>query len=324
MAQGFYRPSDNPALPQPVTTALPSVLQFSTGRKLDHRLFKTDEEADLWQGFTPDEFGCDTMRIGWTETTLEALDLRIGSEDWTSGFKHELVEHLMTGGTLPYLTTHAGQATATLISPRGHCLTNFHLVSASIWLREMTTDADGDTPAYPTVNTIPHDTFVTEGAPAPHMNLLTADGEALGPVRLCYHDSSKDLAVLKLEIPPSTIAPAPLRSGPAIRHERIWQFGYPPRSAHPDALKTFLGYDDLQGDLTYSPGLLVSNPNQPMWHTDADAAFGSSGSAVFGDDGALIGVRCGGGAAALPREERFKFNRVTDVYGLRQLIPEIF
>ena len=131
MAQGFYRPSDNPALPQPVTTALPSVLQFSTGRKLDHRLFKTDEEADLWQDLHPMNLAA-IRCVSAGRKRLSRLSTFGSAAKWTSGFKHELVEHLMTGGTLPYLTTHAGQATATLISPRGHCLTNFHLVSASI------------------------------------------------------------------------------------------------------------------------------------------------------------------------------------------------
>ena len=87
-----------------------------------------------------------------------------------------------------------------------------------------------------------------------------------------------------------------------------------PRSARSETLKAFLGYEDACGQLTYSPGLLLSNPANCMWHTDADAVFGSSGSAVFGDDGALIGVRCGGGASMLPKAERYKFNQVTDVF----------
>ena len=323
MAQGFFRPQDNPMLPKDVLDSSRSVLQFATGRKLDHRVFETDEEADAWRGFTADEHGCDTMKIGWTHSRLAELDLQVGSENWTSGFEHELVVHLMRGGTLPFVTTHAGHATATLVSPTGYLFTNFHLVSASIWFHDLTVGTENE-PLYPEVNGIQHATFVADGAPAPHMNILGADGRSLGPVRLCYHDASIDFAVLKLENPPSHISSVALRKGRAVRHERIWQFGYPPRTARPEPMRQFLGYDDICGALTYSPGLLVSDPMNALWHTDADAAFGSSGSAVLGDDGALIGVRCGGGARQLPKADRFKYNRVTDVYSLRDVIPDVF
>jgi len=315
---------DNAFLPAAVLEGSSSVLQFATGRLLDHRLFDTEEEAEAWRGATQDEWGRDTMRMGWTRDRLDALDLRVGSESWASGFQHELVVHLMAGGTLPFLTPHAGQATATLVSNHGHLLTNFHLVSASIWFHDRTDPKTKEAIAYPTINSVPHEVFVAEGVPAPHMDIFTAQGESLGPVRLCYHDAAIDLAILKLETVPKALRPARLRDGPAVRHERIWQFGYPPRTARPQSMKTFLGYEDARGELTYSPGLLLSDPHAPLWYTDADVTFGSSGSAVIGDDGALIGVRCGGGARSLPRDEWFKYNRVTDVAALRRAVPDAF
>ena len=322
MAQGFFTADQSVALPSAVRRALGGVLRFSTGRRLHHKLFENAVDAETWSGFTHDQYGCDTMRIAWTPESLAELDLRVGSESWTSGFQHELVVHLMGGGALPLVTTHAGDATATLVSGAGYCVTNFHLVSASIWYRDLTSDDGKAVPRYPDVNGIPHRTFVHDGVAAPHMKLRTDDGHDLGPVRLCYHDASIDFAVLKLEEPPVDVPVVPLRDGPALRHERIWQFGYPPRSARTETLKAFLGYEDACGQLTYSPGLLLSNPANSMWHTDADAVFGSSGSAVFGDDGALIGVRCGGGASMLPKAERYQFNQVTDVYSLRNILSD--
>jgi len=315
---------DHSCLPDAVLETLNSVLRFATGRLLDHRLFDTEEEAEAWSGATQDAWDRDTMRMGWTQSSLDALELRVGSESWVSGFQHELVVHLMAGGTLPFLTPHAGHATATLVSDRGHLLTNFHLVSASIWFQDRTDPKTKEVIAYPTINSVPHKTFVEEGVPAPHMDILTDQGESLGPVRLCYHDAAIDLAILKLETSPKGLQPARLRDGPAVRHERIWQFGYPPRTARPESMRAFLGYEDARGDLTYSPGLLLSDPHVPLWYTDADVAFGSSGSAVIGDDGALIGVRCGGGARSLPKSEWFKYNRVTDVLALRREVPGAF
>ena len=138
------------------------------------------------------------MRIAWTPESLAELDLRVG-RSWTSGFQHELVVHLMGGGALPLVTTHAGDATATLVSEAGFCVTNFHL-GASIWYRDLTSDDNKTVPRYPDVNGIPH--RIHDGVAAPHMKLRTDDGHDLGPVRLCYHDASIDFAVLKLEEPP--------------------------------------------------------------------------------------------------------------------------
>ena len=67
------------------------------------------------------------------------------------------------------------------------------------------------------------------------------------------------------------------------------------------------------------------DPKEDLWFTDTDFAFGSSGSAVIASDGSLIGVRCGGGARMLPKSEWYTYNRVTDVYSLKQILPaEVF
>ena len=105
MAQGFFTADQSVALPSAVKRALGGVLRFSTGRRLHHKLFENAVDAETWSGFTHDQYGCDTMRIAWTPESLAELDLRVGSESWTSGFQHELVVHLMAGGALPLVTT---------------------------------------------------------------------------------------------------------------------------------------------------------------------------------------------------------------------------
>lgn len=315
MSEGFFRVNDNPSIPASVVNSLSGVLRFSTGRQLHHRLFSSSDEASAWTGFVH-EGGRDLFRSGWTQEELDQLDLTIGGSDWAKGFYHELVVHLASGGELPYVTEHAGYATACLISEQGYLLTNQHLVSAASWYQRMTqldpNRADGqDQPE--------HD-FSEEGQALPYAEIFTADGQSLGSVTLHYLNTSLDLAVLKLT-QPSDLRPIPLRSEEVKRHERIWQWGYPPHTSRPDSFKEFLGYEDARGHLTYSPGLVVSDTSQAQWYTDADAAFGSSGSAVLDDLGRLVGVRCGGGARSLPKEDWFRYNRVTDVYSLRELLP---
>lgn len=322
MSQGFFQISDNCYLPEAVRQATRSVLRFNTGRLLHHRLFDSQEDAQAWSGFVADEHGRDTFQAGWTQETIEALDCTIGSPDWASGFQHELVTHLAHGGHLPYKTEHAGSATATLVSSKGHILTNLHLITAQSWYDSYTEVAvNQDTVTF---NGLPLNTFSSEGVSAPHIELYTEDHQPLGSVRILYLSLELDLAVLQL-LKLASLPPVKTRDTPLKRHEPIWQWGYPPHTAREKMIRNFLGYHNASGQLTYSPGLVLSDPTEPMWYTDADAAFGSSGSAIIGIDGTLVGVRCGGGARMLPKSEWFKYNRSTDVYALKNVLPtEVF
>ena len=322
MAQGFFQKTDNNYLPQKVEQATPAVLRFDTGRILHHRLFSTKEEANAWSGFVPDEGGRDIFQAGWTQQEIDALDIRVGSPDWAKGFQNELVSHLAKGGTLPLRTKHTGYATATLVSTQGHLLTNLHLVTAQSWFTdELHTQANHTSQAF---KNLPLYTFDPIGIEAPHIKIYTEDHQPLGSVRILYLHPKRDLAVLKLLEPPS-IAPIPIRGKPLQRHEPLWQWGYPPHTAREEVIRRFLGYKNANGSLTYSPGLLLSDPLQDMWFTDADYAFGSSGSAVIAADGTLAGVRCGGGARMLPKSEWFRYNRSADVHALQKILPpEVF
>ncbi|MEC7752214.1 MAG: serine protease [Myxococcota bacterium] len=228
---------------------------------------------------------------------------------------------MAAGGQLPYETTHGGIATAALINETGYLLTNQHLISAGAWFAKNVSNQAASAPEDVQSPLASFDgTFSQAGSLLPHAEILTADHRRLGNVSLHYLDRALNLAVLKLVEPPM-IKPLPLRKGPVGRHERIWQWGYPPHTARSASFRAFLGYEDARGHPTYSPGLVVSQTDAKHWFTDADAAFGSSGGAVLDDQGRLVGVRCGGGARALPQTDWFRYTRTTDVYALRDRLP---
>ena len=322
MAQGFFSISDNYYLPKEVKQATSSILRFNTGRILHHRLFETEEEANEWSGFICDEDGRETFQAGWTQKTLDALDYTIGGKDWAKGFDHEVITHIANGGSLPYKTPHAGSATATLVSREGHVLTNFHLITTQLWYVDQLQTEEQIKQGY--FKKLPFYEYDSIGESAPHIELFTEDHQSLGTANVLYLNPQLDLAVLKLINPP-TISPSFTRNTPPKRHEPIWQWGYPPHTSRDQKLREFLGYENASGQLTYSPSLILSDPTQPLWYTDADFAFGSSGSTVVGSDGAILGVRCGGGARMLNKSDWFNYNRTIDVYSLKTLLPpEVF
>ena len=304
MATGFFSIANNPDLPDPVRRSTRSFLRLDTGRDLDHRVFDTESEVALWSGFVVDEDGLEVLQVGWTQAQLDALDLDPQGPDWSRGFRHELVAHLAEGGTLPFRTRLTGFSTATLTSSHGHLLTAQHLVTGPQKFHGM-----------------PEKQFHAEGLPAPHLRILTEDRTDLGPVRLCYVDSALDLAVLKID-PPADIAPIATAKTPPSLHERVWQWAYPHRSNRSETEQRFLGYQNANHELRYSPGLVVAGAGQREWFSDGDAVLGSSGSALVNDSGQLVGVYRGGGAKDLFPDNPYKYRRAVDVSALRQELPE--
>lgn len=93
--------------------------------------------------------------------------------------------------------------------------------------------------------------------------------------------------------------------------------------------ESFFGYSDAQYDQAYSVGLVLTDPEQSEWFTDADSVLGMSGASVFDDDGHLIGLFWGGGAgggqaATLPKEQRYRYRRVVDILRFREFLPDFF
>ena len=311
MAEGFYLASENSELPQRMLSATESVFTIFTNRQLHYRLFDTAEEAHDWYGLKMGPTGEDIFYMGWTQEELDQLDLSEHGTDWARGHIHELVEHISKGGTLPFETKMKGGATATLISKEGHLITNHHLVSGIQQFHQL-----------------PDGKVVLEGLPVPHHSIKTSKGMDLGPIRLCYVDSSIDLAILKLEAPPE-IEPIQTRKKRVQRHERIWHWGYPQLSRRPAEQRQFFGYPDAKYHLAYSVGLVLTDPQQSEWFTDADSALGYSGCPVLDDTGCLVGLFWGGGAggglaASLSKDQRYRYRRVVDIFDLKKQIPQFF
>lgn len=311
MAEGFYIASENPDLPTELHAAIEAVFTIFTRRELHYRCFKTEKEADDWSGLKMGEAGEDIFCWGWTQEELDQLDLSEHGADWARGHLHELVEHLSKGGHLPFQTKMKGGATATLISKEGHLITNQHLVSG-----------------IQKFHAFPEKKVISEGVLMPHHAIKTSKGRDLGSVRLCYVDSALDIAILKLDDIP-TISPVRVRKERLKRHERVWHWGYPQLTRRPKGQLQFLGYADAEYYLAYSPGLVLTDPLETEWFTDADSVLGFSGASVLDDQGCLAGLFWGGGAGGgkaqvLPEEQRYRYRRVVDIQELSQKMPQIF
>ena len=304
MGTGFFSAQSNSTLPAKVRAATASVLRLDTGRKLDHRLFDSAEDARQWSGFNADDTGVETMRCGWTRAEIDGLDLQIPGPDWARGFCHELVLHLANGGTLPCQTELTGFGTATLVSRRGYLLTVQHLVTGP-------QKAHG----------VPARSFDREGVPAPNLRILTDNMDDLGPVRLCYVDPELDLAVLKIN-PIDHIAPVAITKRVPHLHERVWQWAYPHRSFRSKTEREFLRFEEANHELRYSPGLVIAGAGQREWFSDGDAVLGSSGSALLNDDGHLMGIYRGGGSHDFYPDDPYRYRRCVDVHHLKECLTE--
>ena len=306
MAEGFFRKSTDADVPTAVVSASQSVMRLGTGRRLHYRIFKTVSEADQWSGFKLDEHGIETYQSGWTHEELETLSLEVPGPDWARGFVHELIVHLAEGGTLPYETVLTGFGTATLISEQGYLITNQHLLTGPQTFYEF-----------------PERSFKPEGIEVPQLEILNEQREPLGPVRLCYIDTSLDLAVVKVK-PTQRITPIGLAPKSPKLHERVWQWGYPHRSWRDRRNRDFLGYEDADHELRYCPGLIVAQAGEPEWFSNGDAVLGSSGSAMLNDAGLLVGLYRTGGAHDWGVSEPTRYRRCVDVETLRVALPQIF
>ena len=271
MAEGLFRLRQMTSLTFPVST-LCSVVRVDTGRTLEYQSFRRERDAQEWTGFIFDEHGSETFRWGLTESTLDGLDLSKTSEDWSSFISHELVEHLREGGTLPHTAQWRGTGTGVVVSSEGYILTNQHLVS-------------GPQRAFE----VPEEVFDPVGLRCPSLTIRNADGDDLGPVMICYCSTELDLAILRLETAES-LSPAQIADALPVRHQRCWMFGYPCRTVRPDDQLERFDYHNASYELRGAVGLLVAKQGATEWLSDCDAGPGSSGSPVFGDDGALIGL----------------------------------
>lgn len=306
MAEGFFRKDMNADIPNAVIIGSQSVMRLGTGRRLHYRMFKTVQEADQWSGFSVDQHGTETYQSGWTLEEVENLSLEVPGSDWARGFVHELIVHLAGGGTLPYETVLTGYGTATLISDQGYLITNQHMLTGPQTFYEF-----------------PERSFQPEGIEVPQLQILTEQREALGPVKLCYIDTSLDLAVVKVP-PPQHLRPIGLAPQSPKLHERVWQWGYPHRTCRDGRQRRFLGYEDADHELRYCPGLIVAEAGQPEWFSDGDAVLGSSGSAMLNDAGLLVGLYRTGGPHQWGLSQPTRYRRCVDIKTLKTALPEIF
>jgi S1-C subfamily serine protease len=207
--------------------------------------------------------------------------------------RHEFSQLVKSGACFPQAVPLQGGGTGFAISPAGHVLTNYHLVTAEVEVygRE-------------------HGSINSE-VPCKGVRAQIATKDAWGS--WCWHDSDavwlvsnpptsravceddkgvhhlrEDTALLRVERPPSGFLT--LSERPAVRGERVWMAGFPLRTArNPTVLQT-CGYTDADGTLRISTGRIIETEGPDYFVSDIDGSMGNSGSPVFDESGEVIGL----------------------------------
>jgi S1-C subfamily serine protease len=207
--------------------------------------------------------------------------------------RHEFARHLRDGGSLPAQIPLEGGGTGFAITPKGHILTNYHLVTADVadhgrevgkvndevrcrTLRVQTArrDANG------TWQWIDADAVWLVSNP-PAQRAIDNHGNNTGSLR-------EDTALLRVVPIPMTHLSLTFNA-PSVG-DPAWMAGFPLRTARGTAVRARVGYEDANGTLRVSRGHVTHVEGDDYFTTDCDGSMGNSGSPVIGNDGKVLGL----------------------------------
>ena len=207
--------------------------------------------------------------------------------------RHEFARAVRDGASFPTMVALDGGGTGFAIDPRGHVLTNYHLVTSEIGnfnreggalhrevrCRSLRAQIAMRTEEGEWAWTDAQEVHLVSNPPADRA--IQTDDQGCGELR-------EDFALLR-------IGPAPgaslslSRAQPAIGTE-VWMAGFPLRSARSTTSLTSIGYTDADGTLRVSAGQVTATEPPNYFTTDLDGSMGNSGSPVFAADGQVIGI----------------------------------
>ena len=205
--------------------------------------------------------------------------------------RHEFARHLREGGSLPAEIPLEGGGTGFAITPEGHVLTNYHLLTAEIATHGREAGKVNDEVRCRTLRVQAarrdanggghwldaNEVWLVSNPPA--QRAINDHGDNTGSLR-------EDTVLLRIVPSPTThlsLALSPPRLG-----DSVWMAGFPLRTARGSAAKAQVGYEDADGTLRVSRGR-VTHVEDDYFTTDCDGSMGSSGSPVVGNDGKVLG-----------------------------------
>ncbi len=207
--------------------------------------------------------------------------------------RHEFACLVRAGATFPSSVPLDGGGSGFAISPRGHVLTNYHLVTSEVanYGREQGV-LNSEVPcrslraqvAYPRGD----GTHEWRDADAVWLVSNPSTARALEKESDGLLHPREDTALLRVDPPPRTHVT--LSDRLVTAGERVWMAGFPIRSARDATRRERLGYPDADGSLRISAGEIKTTDRNLYFSADLDGSMGNSGSAVFDENGLVVGM----------------------------------
>lgn len=288
MAEGLFDPTTFPfSSTIQKSKLLKSIVKVRPKRKLKYDIFKTEDEASNWSKTVVDSNGFETFFVGMTEDETKLVnDANFSNRLFT----HEFCELHKSGAVFPNEAWLKGTGSGFFISPTGHVVTNFHLVSGIVEAHGLLeTGYRGPQPIR---------------APSISVEVLESyengewDYKVFDTVFLVATFSKKqafgeklDLAILKIDHDSSSHFLS--MTNKSIKpFEKLYSVGFSMRTARSEKNKQLFGYNDANYSMRASVGLMVKDDGNSFL-SDVDGAPGNSGSAAISEKGELVGVYMG-------------------------------
>jgi S1-C subfamily serine protease len=292
MSEGFFHPSQLaiPGVPRDHLCAamvriLPkTILVLDLASSADDARARARNEAlsdgsECWyRFFTPD----DLKRVDDPEFAMGMV-------------RHEFARAAKSGAAFPVTVPLNGGGSGFAISDKGHVLTNYHLVTAEVSNFQREAGLIGK-------ETLCRSLRAQIARPNADGTWSWHDADAVWLVsnppttRAFWQDANglshprEDTALLRVE--PAPLSHVQLSDQIAKPQEPVWMAGFPLRSARTQSSLQSLGYTDADGSLRVSSGQVTELDGLDFFTTDLDGSMGNSGSPVFDQSGAVIGLFC--------------------------------
>lgn len=207
--------------------------------------------------------------------------------------RHEFCELVSAGTRFPQSVRLQGGGTGFAISPGGHVLTNYHLVTSEVANHRREQGALNEEVLCRSLRAQvareqPDGTWRWQDAAAMWLVSNPPTSRALWEDETGLSHPREDTALLRVDPAPSKVLALSARA--VARGERVWMAGFPLRSARRAAALCEHGYSDADGSLRVSSGHITATADSSYFESDLDGSMGNSGSPVLDSFGKVVGM----------------------------------